>query len=648
MIDFIFKNWQKKLSDFESSVKKDLAEIRKCKAEIQQMRQDTEFERRKGRYIRDDERLILSAPEIIIGNVDETGVHFDGTGSTVIVRGSHIGLQGIGQGGQVEMRSESIRQIAEDPGCDGLEHVVGSRSEVVSQARHIVLHSQADEGVFSDIPIYTKGGTGVRIHADEKIEIDSSVSAELHKERLTMLLEELKKHQKELEEKSTRHQVSLGQMVAMMEKLLTEKKRLGEKSNAVRACYGDMEQVTGQIEELSQSLSEEVCSYADILSLLSETNRQLKCVETQKGKIKDAEQFKKETTGASVAVTGELITLESKDGDGHLRENEDAGIIVTGCGINVQSIREDSSLMDDGYIQLSSKAVTVDTTDNKDAKYDADGKLTSAQCPVEGTFNVASKNIVFEAVDKEFKNDFCKDKELAPDGKIKLVAKNVEVSTAHVQNVEIDDNGKVTKGEYPADGAVRISSKNITLESVDSEFDPNAPRQRKEKSLAKDGSIRMRSEHTVISATTTEGKATGAVSLNAQKLNLLSVDTDGDKQTLAADSKIMVWDNKVTLLGSKVLQAIQGEKKSNDKAFLLLEKNEAKLKGSKTELHGPTTIVGDLDAPKVSADDLKVKSEFKSQNISDGITAGPPPKSTLTVDADVTEDERAEYEQYSD
>ena len=45
MIDFIFKNWQKKLSDFESSVKKDLAEIRKCKAEIQQMRQDTEFER---------------------------------------------------------------------------------------------------------------------------------------------------------------------------------------------------------------------------------------------------------------------------------------------------------------------------------------------------------------------------------------------------------------------------------------------------------------------------------------------------------------------------------------------------------------------------------------------------------------------------
>ena len=61
-MDFIFKEWQKKLSDFESSVKKDLAEIRKCKAEIQKMKQDTEFEKRRGRYIHDEERLILSAP----------------------------------------------------------------------------------------------------------------------------------------------------------------------------------------------------------------------------------------------------------------------------------------------------------------------------------------------------------------------------------------------------------------------------------------------------------------------------------------------------------------------------------------------------------------------------------------------------------
>ena len=68
-MDYIFKDWQERLSEFESSVKKDLAEIRQCKAELQQMKLEMANEQ-KGRFISDDERLILSAPEIIIGHVD--------------------------------------------------------------------------------------------------------------------------------------------------------------------------------------------------------------------------------------------------------------------------------------------------------------------------------------------------------------------------------------------------------------------------------------------------------------------------------------------------------------------------------------------------------------------------------------------------
>ncbi len=37
-MDYIFKDWEKKMSAFESSVEKDLAEIRKCKADMQDMR----------------------------------------------------------------------------------------------------------------------------------------------------------------------------------------------------------------------------------------------------------------------------------------------------------------------------------------------------------------------------------------------------------------------------------------------------------------------------------------------------------------------------------------------------------------------------------------------------------------------------------
>ena len=653
-MDFIFKEWQKKLSDFESSVKKDLAEIRKCKAEIQKMKQDTEFEKRRGRYIHDEERLILSAPEIIIGNVDDSGIHFDGTGSVVTVRGSQVNVQGIGKGGQVLTRSQSIRQIAEDPGCDGLEHVVGTRSEVVSQARHIVLHSQADEGVFSEEPSYPKGSTGVRIHADEKIEVDASVSAENRREQLLKLYEKLKSDQIELEQKSARHKTSLELMVTLMEKLLGDKKKISEKDKAVRACYEDMEKLNGQIEELSLSLSEEVCSYADILSVLSETSRQLKCVETQQKNVKDAEKFKKETTGTSVAVTGEVISLESRDGDGHLRENKEAKIQVMGRMMELLAQKDDHSLMDDGQVSLAAKTVVVDQQDFNNAKYDDNGNLESAEYPVEGTFAVKAKNIYMGAIDQELKDGVIRDKEQGKDGFITLQAQHINVDTSKVQNTDYDKEGNQTKGEYLADGEVTINSKTITMGAVDSDYDANDPHLRKEKALTEGASIKLRSECMTLDASTTDGKATGIVNLNAKNVNLLSMDFGDNSQSLTEKGKIQAtaeriylgeskdeslmshkvqaWAEKITLLGSKVMQAIQGDKKSEDNAFLLLKDQEAKLKGKKSELHGPTEVVGDITLHKTTVGDFEIKGELKSNYIGGGVTAGPSPKSTLKPD----------------
>ena len=654
MMDFIFKEWQKKLSDFESSVKKDLAEIRKCKAEIQKMKQDTEFEKRRGRYIHDEERLILSAPEIIIGNVDDSGIHFDGTGSVVTVRGSQVNVQGIGKGGQVLTRSQSIRQIAEDPGCDGLEHVVGTRSEVVSQARHIVLHSQADEGVFSEEPSYPKGSTGVRIHADEKIEVDASVSAENRREQLLKLYEKLKSDQIELEQKSARHKTSLELMVTLMEKLLGDKKKISEKDKAVRACYEEMEKLNGQIEELSLSLSEEVCCYADVLSVLSETSRQLKCVETQQKNVKDAEKFKKETTGTSVAVTGEVISLESRDGDGHLRENKEAKIQVMGRMMELLAQKDDHSLMDDGQVSLAAKTVVVDQQDFNNAKYDDNGNLESAEYPVEGTFAVKAKNIYMGAIDQELKDGVIRDKEQGKDGFITLQAQHINVDTSKVQNTDYDKEGNQTKGEYLADGEVTINSKTITMGAVDSDYDANDPHLRKEKALTEGASIKLRSECMTLDASTTDGKATGIVNLNAKNVNLLSMDFGDNSQSLTEKGKIQAtaeriylgeskdeslmshkvqaWAEKITLLGSKVMQAIQGDKKSEDNAFLLLKDQEAKLKGKKSELHGPTEVVGDITLHKTTVGDFEIKGELKSNYIGGGVTAGPSPKSTLKPD----------------
>ena len=64
-----FKYWQEALDDFQKNVEKDLDEIRRYKSEVQQMKIDLIDHLEKGRYVRDDQRVIISAPEIIIGNV---------------------------------------------------------------------------------------------------------------------------------------------------------------------------------------------------------------------------------------------------------------------------------------------------------------------------------------------------------------------------------------------------------------------------------------------------------------------------------------------------------------------------------------------------------------------------------------------------
>ena len=114
-MDYIFDKWEEKLSDFKDNVESELDEIRKIKSELQQMQLDLVSQIKNGQYVRDPECLVLSAPKIIIGNVDCNGTQFEG-GSEVIIRGGKVGLQGTGEGGEVEVRAASIRQIAEDPG----------------------------------------------------------------------------------------------------------------------------------------------------------------------------------------------------------------------------------------------------------------------------------------------------------------------------------------------------------------------------------------------------------------------------------------------------------------------------------------------------------------------------------------------------
>lgn len=584
-MDYIFKDWQDRLSEFESSVKKDLDEIRKCKAEMQQMKLEL-ASMKKGRVISDNERLILSAPEIIIGHVDEGGMLKEGSASHIIVRGTQVDVHGIGQGGQVAMRAPSIRQIAEDPGSDGRERVVYSNSEVVSQARNITLQSNDVEGMFSDYPGST-GGSGILIHADQEVKIDASVSSEKKEERLSALISQLKARNGDLEKQAMQHKISFAQIIASMETLLAKRSLLLVDNETVRTSFEMIGDLNGQIDQMSLSLSEEVRSYADVLSLLAETSRQLKCLDEEKGKIKKGDAYKKNYTGAHVSIDGEHIELKSVDGDGNLRENEASGISLKANVVSVAALEADGSLKKEGKLNINTKNVEISTADNKDMKYDDQGELTSAMHATEGDVIIRSKNISLESLDYELADKELKEKALTKDGKISIRAEKTDLSAVN------------TEGK--AAGSISLNAKDVSLKAMDTDKESH-----EDKEPAQGGKVQLLAENMFMGGKDKSKQlqmVSEAISLAAA--NELKAQQGEEKAVFKlSDEKMAVTASEVSVKGKT---AIEGDTQI---------KGDAEVDGS-TKVSGDSEVKGEVKASKGTFDKLEAKASFKSRNIMD-------------------------------
>ena len=612
-MDYIFKDWEKKMSAFESSVEKDLVEIRKCKADMQEMRRQMHEEINGSYYVRDLNRIILSAPEIILGNVDQDGVLYNGAVSKIVLRGTQVDLQASGDGSRVETRAASIRQIAENPGTDGHEHVVGAVSEVISQARSIVIQSDDADGAFP-VPA-TPIGCGLRIHADNQLEISASLAAESKEKQLDNRIKSLESRKSQLKDQASVCKDSFKSLVKELEELMEEKEKLVKDDHAIRGKYNDVEMINLRVEDASEALAEETRSYSAVLAMLSETNRLLKCLKDMKSKIKKGDDYLQKSTGSSVAILGERIGIASVDGDGNLRDNPGSGISIKANDVSIASVEADGKLKEKGQVSIKAMNVEVATAGTADAAYDDKGELTTATYAAEGDFKLRSKNITIEGVDYEIAESKPKEKQLTADSRIKLRAKTIEVSTESSANIEADEQGNTTKADYTAEGDLLVRSKTVTVESTDA-----------------------------------DGKATGSVSINAKAIAMKSMDTDKESHAdsaLAAGSTMVLVSEKMSvgavskdvkskklqtiseemgLFADKTLEAQQGE----GKAVVQLSDGNAAFSGSKTQLFGETTvnanteIKGEIKAPKASIDAVEAKSALKSPNIQDGMAAGAP------------------------
>jgi hypothetical protein len=247
-----------------------------------------------------------------------------------------------------------------------------------------------------------------------------------------------------------------------------------------------------------------------------------------------------------------------------------------------------------------------------------------------------------EAIDYQADDKGVKEKELTKDSKITMTAKTIEVATTNPKDIERDDKGKLTKGEYTSEGDVIFRSKTFSVESLDYEVKDG---KLSTKALTKDGKVSVRAEKTAFLAADAEGKSTGSFSINAKAVDVKSMDVDKEKLTddkLAAGSTMTLVSEKMFVgakskdIKSKKFQAVSEEmgmfadktfeaQQGDGKAVLQLDGGNANVGGSKTAVYGDTTIngkadiKGDVKAPKATIDNIEAKSSFKSTNISDGI-----------------------------
>ena len=634
---YIFEEWKKMLEKFQQCVDKGVEEMHQQKAEVQQIKTDIFNRLDRGAYYHDDERIVISAPEIVIGNVDKSGTLNGGCVGSVVIKGSDVSLEGVGETGRIVSRAPIIHQKAVNPGIDGRENVVCDSSEIVSQACDIVLHSSDAKDEFSQIPVHAGRG-GISLHADQRFNIEAAVTAEWRKKQIEAIIKGLDTQSKELKKSVEDQKKAVDKFLQDMIKLAEKEEKLNApKDHSTFTNLTDISEIHEQIEALLPSVYRSTQTFIDLVSELAEVNRRKKALEKEKGAIKTGDDFKKKTTGASMSVMAESISVATADGDGNLHTNLEAGISVRTPRMGLNMHDDEGALAKDGYFSVSAQDITLNTVNPKDK-----GK----EWPMEGKVKIQSKDINLEAIDYKMndKNQLW-EKELTKEGKITMSAKTVEVSTANPKGIERDEKGKLTKGEFVGEGDVIIRSKTVTLESLDYEVKDG---KLSTKALTKDSKLGIRTEKTTVIAADAEGKATGSINLNAKAVSVKSMDVDKEKLTddkLAADSTMTLVSEKMYVgakskdIKSKKIQAMSEEigafadktleiQQGDGNAAVQLDGGNAAVGGGKTQVYGETTIngktevKGELKAPKVVGDSIEASTAFKSPNIKDGMGGG--------------------------
>ena len=647
MADRIFQVWEEKLKSLLDSVEKELAEVRAQKEALFSLNTDVQ-NKIEGRLIHDDRRLILSAPEIVIGNVNMGGMLDPAGGCTIIIRGNQVAVEGVGNTGSVEMRAPVISQKAENPGVDGTEHTVEGVSQVIIQGREVAVDTCdiPAGGAFLDARS-VGGGSGIALYADKRLTMQSVSSKKDVTKRLEDKIKELKSAKEALKKETKSDLDGFKKQSQTLIKLNDDKDKLSLiEDDEMTKKYHEINELNELIDDLSPQLAGEVYRQSKKVAELAELNRQEKFFTKMKdevGKISD-DDFKKKPVQSSMAILTEKLNIMNADGDGNLRTDEGSGINIYSNQVKVEGVLDDKGSLDKGNkLTVNMKTIELSTAGRSGVEQEEkDGKFTlkAAKLPAEGDVIITSKNITMQTINAEVADKKYKDTGLVEGGSINIRSKSIGLSNVNTTDVEADDKGKVTKATFKPEGEILLFSKNVQISSMESKLDGGKV---EETALAKDSIFSVRAEKMSLSAADHEGKASGQATINAKQVTVSAMNVDPKTKKfkeVAQGGSIEVYAEKETLVAKKDL-AVHGEEnaqftstkkllvngqettevKQDSKNLLTLSGGNTDLSGGKVTVSGDTTVKA-LTSPLVSAEKLEVKSALKTPNIQDGIFVG--------------------------
>lgn len=526
------------------------------------------------RYIHDDNVLILSAPHIIIGNVDAMG-NLISSDNLIEIRSNTLSLHGVGPGGTISAKAPTIEHIAVNPGSDGLTNTIEATSSIKLQSRGVGISATNDQGSFADEALF---GNGISLITDSALNLQATPSCKEKKRHVEERIAICDTRINELKTAADKKRQDIDQCIDTIENLMNLSDDLLKSESDLRTNQQMMSILQNEYKLKEQALISHVTAYIQTVSEWAESKRTHTALTQMKDDLQAKEaQFKDDVNTSKVTIQGEHISIETRDGDNNVKTHTEAGLTINAPHVRVSSYDNEHKLIDGSDINLSTQQLNIDTIapGQPDNNGESEAKLSD-----KGHVTITTKTVLLQGIDQKVKQEEGKDKytetAVAKDSRLSVLMEHIDMGATQTTD------GKVM-------GDITLNAKDITLHAMDQDIDQDSGK-RSDKEMAAETKLTLQAADIVLGNIKDEDKSQ-SITLKTDKLastakTSISLTQGEDKATLKLEGGKMTQKSETTEIDSKttIKQATElKDKLTGTKAEFKTVKATSKLKGPKID-----------------------------------------------------------------